>query len=220
MRTSNAVLGLVAASVLLAGCTGPKQSGGETTEPQASKSASSQASESAPPTRTTESAPALTTDPDTGQKVETDEAGRVKKALGQTGTLTTADGKTSDFSISVKKSSRQKSCTMRGFGDELKPKNGQFIELTVEAKLDPSAGNTTVPLDASAFVPVDSDGRATGTNAWSEEAEGCEIQSPLDVMATAGHTSSGSVMLDVPQGTTAIAFDPDGTPGWVWTLKN
>jgi hypothetical protein len=25
--------------------------------------------------------------------------------------------------------------------------------------------------------------------------------------------------LDVPQGTTAIAFDPGGTPGWVWPLN-
>jgi hypothetical protein len=39
------------------------------------------------------------------------------------------------------------------------------------------------------------------------------------MLMTGGHSSTGHVMLDVPQGTTAIAFDPDGTPGWVWPLN-
>jgi hypothetical protein len=235
MRRIPVLTAAAAAVGLLAGCQGSHQSADDgssktsSSSPTPTPTPSDVTAERAPvttpsnhqpsPTRVTESVPALTKDPTSGKKIATDSKGRIHKRPGQTGALTATDGKTTELSMTILSTTTRSSCTMRGFGNKLSPEHGKFVDVNARAVLAESAGKASIDLSASSFGPLGARDKPLAKHAWSEAAEGCTVSSGLDMLMTGGHSSTGHVMLDVPQGTTAIAFDPGGTPGWVWPLN-
>lgn len=171
------------------------------------------------PTSPTPSASALQTHPDTGEKVEVDGHDRVRKLMGQAGTLSEATSNQAAFALTVSKPVRLAHCTMRGFGDRLTPKNGTFVRIHVKATLSKTLADHSVDLTSAAFVPVNANGDALAANAWSEAAEGCTVRDAVDIMVLAGETAQGQLILDIPKDTASIAFDPEGSKGWSWRLK-
>lgn len=232
-----AAVGIVALGASLAACT-PSTEGTQDTDAAANTSSvggssgtadvtapssdSAEGGSSAPassPTGPPPSASALATDPNTGAKVESDAEGRVKRNLGQAGTLTEPKSDKAAFTIAVSQPRELSSCIMRGFGDKLTPEHGRFVEVKISATLSKAAAEEQVGLTAQSFVPLDAKGKPLAESAWSQSAEGCEIKNPLDLVVLAGETSRGELMLDVPKGTAAVAFDPEGSKGWSWPLR-
>lgn len=225
--TTGVCVPLALVIALLSGCTAPNEGGQPTsTSPSTSSSAlptgasaptggAATSSTTAPP----QTASALSSDPVSGTKVEVDAQDRVRKQLGQAGTLTEKQGNAAAFTISVSSPAVLDHCTMRGFGDRLTPEHGTFVRIHVKASLSKTSPDRNVDLMSTSFVPVDAQGQPLAQNAWSQAAEGCEVKDNLDIMVLAGESAEGNLLLDVPTGTVAIAFDPGGAKGWSWPLK-
>lgn len=163
------------------------------------------------------------TDPQTGIKVYVDSESQVVKELGEAGKLTVEGQKEPSFKITVNKVQVLKSCTLRGFGDEIKPENGSFLLLDVSATLAASAADTVdadvalMPLDASVFGVSAGENKNVSYQLDTIASYSCEVPNALDIAVGAGDSVHGQVMLDSPYDSGQVIYDPEKTGGWTWS---
>ncbi|MGO2124159.1 hypothetical protein [Glutamicibacter arilaitensis] len=161
-------------------------------------------------------------DPQTGDKVYVDSEYQVVKDLGEPGKLTVEGEKKPTFEITVSKVQKLKSCTLRGFGDEITPENGTFLLLDVTATLDASASEAVdeelaiMPLDASVFGVSPGQNRNVDYGVSTVASYSCDLENALDVAVGAGSTVKGQVMLDSPYSSGQVVYDPQESGGWTW----
>ncbi|MGP5598928.1 hypothetical protein ACTXOJ_07955 [Glutamicibacter arilaitensis] len=161
-------------------------------------------------------------DPQTGDKVYIDSEYQVVKDLGEAGKLTVEGEKKPTFEITVSKVQKLKSCTLRGFGDEITPENGTFLLLDVTATLDASASKAVdeelaiMPLDASVFGVSPGQNRNVDYGVSTVASYSCDLENALDVAVGAGNTVKGQVMLDSPYSSGQVVYDPQESGGWTW----
>lgn len=161
-------------------------------------------------------------DPQTGDKVYIDSEYQVVKDLGEAGKLTVDGEKSPAFEITINNVQKLKSCTLRGFGDEITPENGTFLLLDVTATLDASASEAVdeelaiMPLDASAFGVSPGENRDVDYAVSTVASYSCDLENALDVAVGAGSTVKGQVMLDSPYSSGQVVYDPQESGGWTW----
>lgn len=162
-------------------------------------------------------------DPQTGAKVYVDSESQVVKELGESGKLTVQGQKRPSFQITVNYVQVLKSCTLRGFGEEIKPVNGHFLLLDVSATLDASAAKAVdaevvlMPLDASVFGVSAGENKNVSYELASIASYSCDVPDALDIAVGAGDTVQGQVMLDSPYDSGQVVYDPEKTGGWTWS---
>ena len=162
-------------------------------------------------------------DPQTGAKVYVDSESQVVKELGEPGKLTVQGQKRPSFQITVNNVQVLKSCTLRGFGEEIKPVNGNFLLLDVSATLDASAAKAVdaevvlMPLDASVFGVSAGENKNVSYELDSIASYSCDVPDALDIAVGAGDTVQGQVMLDSPYDSGQVVYDPEKTGGWTWS---
>lgn len=162
-------------------------------------------------------------DPETGEKVYVDSESQVVKELGEAGKLTVEGQKKPSFEITVNKVQKLKSCTIRGFGGEIKPENGTFLLLDVSAALDASATKAVdeeiaiMPLDASVFGVSPGENKNIRFDVSTTASYSCDVPNALDFAVGAGKTVKGQLMLDSPYSSGQVIYDPEKTGGWTWS---
>lgn len=163
------------------------------------------------------------TDAETGDKVFVDTQAQVIKELGEAGKLTVDGQKKSSFEITVHSVKVMKSCTLRGFGDKIKPENGTFLVLDVSAELDASATKVVdedialMPLDASVFGASSGENNKVSYGLDTVASYSCDVKNALDIAVGAGTKVRGNVVLDSPYGSGQVVYDPEKSGGWTWT---
>lgn len=162
-------------------------------------------------------------DPQTGMKVYVDSESQVVKELGEAGKLTVEGQKEPSFKITINKVQVLKSCTLRGFGETIKPENGSFLLLDVSATLAASAADAVdadvalMPLDASAFGVSAGENKNVSYQLDTIASYSCEVPDALDIAVGAGDTVHGQLMLDSPFDSGQVVYDPEKTGGWTWS---
>lgn len=170
----------------------------------------------APATATIE---ALDVAPDGGAPVTVDAAGNVVKQIGESGGLSSADGQSVLFEISIDSATYSPTCP--GRLDETITATGQFLVLDVTATL--SADMAALAPGEDVFMPVVPDlfvARDAAGNVAppSEAAWGCYDEELILPFVEPGTTHEGLVVLEVPAEGGTVTYDPDGTGGWTWQL--
>ncbi|MGP9490247.1 hypothetical protein CIK76_13205 [Glutamicibacter sp. BW80] len=162
------------------------------------------------------------TDPQTGEKVMVDSQAQVVKALGEAGKLTVAGETQPSFEITVHSVEVLDSCILRGYGERITPENGAFLLLEVSASLAASAAEAVaeeialMPLDASVFGTSPGANRAVSYDTDTIAAYSCEVDGALDIAVGAGDQVRGKLVLDVPDASGQVIYDPEKTGGWTW----
>lgn len=163
---------------------------------------------------------ALATEPDGGDPVALDAAGQVIKQIGESGGLSSADGQSVLFEISIDSATYSPTCP--GRTGETISADGEFLVLHVTATLaaemaDLAPGEDVfMPVIPDLFVARDAAGTPAPT---SETAWGCYGEGELILpFVEPGTTHEGLVVLDVPAEGGTVTYDPDGSGGWSWQL--
>ncbi|MGP9650501.1 hypothetical protein ACT3TP_08450 [Glutamicibacter sp. AOP38-B1-38] len=162
------------------------------------------------------------TDPQTGEKVMVDSQAQVVKALGEAGKLTVEGQTQPSFEITVHSAEVLDSCILRGYGERITPENGAFLLIEVSASLASSAAEAVaeeialMPLDASVFGTSPGANRAVSYDVDTIAAYSCEVNGALDIAVGAGDQVRGKLVLDVPDASGQVVYDPEKTGGWTW----
>ncbi|WP_404290944.1 hypothetical protein [Glutamicibacter arilaitensis] len=162
------------------------------------------------------------TDAATGEKVFVDAQAQVIKKLGEPGKLTVDGATKPSFEITVHSVEVLESCTLRGFGEEIKPENGNFLLVDVSASLASSAAKVVdeeialMPIDASVFGVSAGQNKEVTYQLDTVASYSCEVENALDIAVGAGNEVRGRLMLDSPYGTGQVVYDPEKSGGWTW----
>lgn len=163
------------------------------------------------------------TDAESGDKVYVDAQAQVIKSLGEAGKLTVDGQKNPSFEITVHSVKALDSCTLRGFGDKIKPENGKFLLVDISASLAASAAKAVdeeialMPLDASVFGVSSGENKKINYQLDTVASYSCEVPNVLDIAVGSGDEVRGQLMLDAPYGSGQIVYDPEKTGGWTWS---
>ena len=155
-----------------------------------------------------------------GEVVAVDGEGNVWKVIGESGGLSSADGQTVLFELSI--DSAEYASTCPGREGETITATGEFLVLHVTATL--SAEITAIATgEDDVFMPVIPDlfvaRDPSGTPApASEAAWGCYGPELILPFVEPGTTHAGLIVLDVPARGGTVTYDPDGSGGWTWQL--
>lgn len=162
------------------------------------------------------------TDAESGDKVYVDAQAQVIKSLGEAGKLTVDGQKKPSFEITVHSVKTLDSCTLRGFGQEIKPENGNFLLVDISASLAASAAKAVdeeialMPLDASVFGVSTGENQKVAYQLDTVASYSCEVENAVDIAVGAGDEVRGMLMLDAPYGSGQIVYDPQKSGGWTW----
>lgn len=162
------------------------------------------------------------TDAETGEKVYVDAQAQVIKSLGEAGKLTVAGQEKPSFEITVHSVKTLDSCTLRGFGGEIKPENGNFLLADISARLTASAAKAVdeeialMPLDASVFGVSTGENQKVAYQLDTIASYSCQVENAVDIAVGAGDEVRGMLMLDAPYGSGQIVYDPEKSGGWTW----
>jgi len=163
------------------------------------------------------------TDAETGDDVKVDTEAQVIKSLGEPGKLTMDGATKPSFEVTVHSVKVKKSCTLRGLDETITPKNGVFLVLDVSASLAASAAKVVdeeialMPLGASSFGASPGESKNITYDLNAVAAYSCEVGNALDIAVGAGDEIRGNVVLDSPDATGQLVYDPDKTGGWTWS---
>ncbi|PRB72676.1 hypothetical protein [Arthrobacter sp. MYb213] len=161
-------------------------------------------------------------DAESGERVYVDAQSQVIKSLGEAGKLTVDGQKKPSFEITVHSVKVLDSCTLRGFGDKIKPENGRFLLVDISASLAASAAKAVdeeialMPLDASTFGVSAGENRKPNYQLDTVASYSCEVDNAIDIAVGAGDEVRGMLMLDAPYSSGQIVYDPEKTGGWTW----
>ncbi len=164
---------------------------------------------------------ALETEPESGETVELDAEGQVLKELGETGVLSSADGASELFTISIDSAEYSTTCPDRE-GETLTIPSGEFLILHVTAAMAPEMAEFAGPED-DVFMPVFAD-MFVASDAAGVEAEnsgtawGCYSEERILPFVEPGSVHEGLVVLEVQARGGSVTYDPDGSGGWTWAL--
>lgn len=162
------------------------------------------------------------TDAETGEKVYVDAQAQVIKTLGEAGKLTVEGQEKPSFEITVHSVKTLDSCTLRGFGEEITPENGNFLLIDISASLAASAAKAVdeeialMPLDASVFGVSTGENQKVAYQLDTIASYSCEVENAVDIAVGAGDEVRGMLMLDAPYGSGQIVYDPEKSGGWTW----
>ncbi|MGP5689112.1 hypothetical protein [Glutamicibacter ardleyensis] len=162
------------------------------------------------------------TDAESGDKVYVDAQAQVIKSLGEAGKLTVDGQKKPSFEITVHSVKTLDSCTLRGFGEEITPENGNFLLVDISASLAASAAKAVdeeialMPLDASVFGVSTGENQKVAYQLDTIASYSCEVENAVDIAVGAGDEVRGMLMLDAPYGSGQIVYDPEKSGGWTW----
>lgn len=162
------------------------------------------------------------TDAESGDKVYVDAQAQVIKSLGEAGKLTVDGQKKPSFEITVHSVKALDSCTLRGFGDKIKPENGKFLLVDISASLAASAAKAVdeeialMPLDASVFGVSSGENKKVSYQLDTVASYSCKVPKAIDIAVGAGDEVRGMLMLDAPFSSGQIVYDPEKTGGWTW----